>query len=116
TSQPYLLSVVLPSSTTYPTPTYTLSLHDALPISQIAQCVLPVGVRPEVDAEAVAPPHHLGDRHRDLRTALPSLPVQHQERERALDRKSTRLNSSHQIISYAGFCLKQKNRQIVHIH
>src|SRR5258708_1724145 len=26
------------------------------------------------------------------------------------DRKSTRLNSSHQIISYAGFCLKKKQR------
>src|SRR5258708_29565506 len=26
-----------------------------------------------------------------------------------LDRKSTRLNSSHQIISYAVFCLKKKN-------
>src|SRR5258708_31698344 len=29
-------------------------------------------------------------------------------RERSLDRKSTRLNSSHQIISYAVFCLKKK--------
>src|SRR3954462_5833678 len=29
----------------------------------------------------------------------------------ALDRKSTRLNSSHTIISYAVFCLKKKNRQ-----
>src|SRR5207244_13299133 len=28
----------------------------------------------------------------------------------ALDRKSTRLNSSHQIISYAVFCLKKKNK------
>src|SRR5947208_9551349 len=28
----------------------------------------------------------------------------------AQDRKSTRLNSSHQIISYAVFCLKKKNR------
>src|SRR5947208_13377943 len=28
-----------------------------------------------------------------------------------LDRKSTRLNSSHQIISYAVFCLKKKNKQ-----
>src|SRR5258708_26752524 len=28
---------------------------------------------------------------------------------RELDRKSTRLNSSHQIISYAVFCLKKKN-------
>src|SRR5258708_26102444 len=27
-----------------------------------------------------------------------------------LDRKSTRLNSSHQIISYAGFCLKKKKK------
>src|SRR5258708_19638797 len=27
---------------------------------------------------------------------------------RTLDRKSTRLNSSHKIISYAVFCLKQK--------
>src|SRR5207244_10201365 len=28
----------------------------------------------------------------------------------ALDRKSTRLNSSHQIISYAVFCLKKKKQ------
>src|SRR5438552_12876200 len=27
-----------------------------------------------------------------------------------IDRKSTRLNSSHQIISYAVFCLKKKNK------
>src|SRR5207244_13473694 len=30
---------------------------------------------------------------------------------RNLDRKSTRLNSSHQIISYAVFCLKKQQRQ-----
>src|SRR5207244_5009986 len=29
------------------------------------------------------------------------------------DRKSTRLNSSHQIISYAGFCLKKKKKRII---
>src|SRR5437763_8730329 len=29
-----------------------------------------------------------------------------------LDRKSTRLNSSHRCISYAVFCLKKKKRQI----
>src|SRR5258708_8691068 len=28
------------------------------------------------------------------------------------DRKSTRLNSSHQIISYAVFCLKKKNNHV----
>src|SRR5207244_10937859 len=31
---------------------------------------------------------------------------------RERDRKSTRLNSSHQIISYAVFCLKKKNKNI----
>src|SRR5258708_17894442 len=30
---------------------------------------------------------------------------------RIRDRKSTRLNSSHQIISYAVFCLKKKNNK-----
>src|SRR2546430_5168391 len=32
---------------------------------------------------------------------------------RALDRKSTRLNSSHSQISYAVFCLKKKKKKIV---
>src|SRR5258708_21614808 len=32
---------------------------------------------------------------------------------RAADRKSTRLNSSHQIISYAVFCLKKKKYSIL---
>src|SRR3954464_12878916 len=32
----------------------------------------------------------------------------------ALDRKSTRLNSSHTIISYAVFCLKKKHRYSPH--
>src|SRR5258708_11311271 len=31
----------------------------------------------------------------------------------ATDRKSTRLNSSHQIISYAVFCLKKKKKQTI---
>src|SRR5256885_11907574 len=30
-------------------------------------------------------------------------------RRRSVDRKSTRLNSSHLVISYAVFCLKKKN-------
>src|SRR5258708_30365495 len=37
------------------------------------------------------------------------------ELRRTRDRKSTRLNSSHQIISYAVFCLKKK-KQKLHIH
>src|SRR3989454_7465112 len=33
-----------------------------------------------------------------------------------LDRKSTRLNSSHLVISYAVFCLKKKKKSISIIH
>src|SRR5258708_21538813 len=33
-----------------------------------------------------------------------------------LDRKSTRLNSSHQIISYAVFCLKKKKQILPQLH
>src|SRR2546430_11978606 len=33
-----------------------------------------------------------------------------------LDRKSTRLNSSHSQISYAVFCLKKKKKNIVHVY
>src|SRR5258708_30961034 len=32
------------------------------------------------------------------------------------DRKSTRLNSSHQIISYAVFCLKKKKKEELYSH
>src|SRR5687768_18334681 len=35
--------------------------------------------------------------------------------ESLLDRKSTRLNSSHGYISYAVFCLKKKNRKITRL-
>src|SRR5258708_22258781 len=39
------------------------------------------------------------------------LRITHQVRDLA-DRKSTRLNSSHQIISYAVFCLKKKKKTL----
>src|SRR2546430_11248499 len=71
---------------------YTLSLHDALPISRYA---------PE-DAHIVA-------RGVALRSKLVRGHVEAAERA-ALDRKSTRLNSSHSQISYAVFCLKKKKR------
>src|SRR5258708_8604597 len=41
----------------------------------------------------------------DIREALSRIPTNQ------VDRKSTRLNSSHQIISYAVFCLKKKKKQ-----
>src|SRR2546426_8809681 len=36
---------------------------------------------------------------------------ENRHRHRARDRKSTRLNSSHLVISYAVFCLKKKKKQ-----
>src|SRR5438132_7804486 len=39
----------------------------------------------------------------------PNEPPFHQPWEGRVDRKSTRLNSSHTVISYAVFCLKKKN-------
>src|SRR5438552_5567163 len=54
-------------------------------------------------------PRGKGDRE-DLSGAEPRW-VPHQDGTRVGDRKSTRLNSSHQIISYAVFCLKKKKTQ-----
>src|SRR5260364_119582 len=49
---------------------------------------------------------------------LCAAPVHHATRriERLADRKSTRLNSSHQIISYAVFCLKKKKHGESHTY
>src|SRR5207244_6290636 len=43
--------------------------------------------------------------------AQPAAPVHLPEAGDPRDRKSTRLNSSHQIISYAVFCLKKKTQR-----
>src|SRR5438552_6759699 len=44
----------------------------------------------------------------ERKTSLPGTPERAQAQSTGTDRKSTRLNSSHQIISYAVFCLKKK--------
>src|SRR2546429_5738802 len=51
----------------------------------------------------------------ELRAEVESLIASHEEAGSAfLDRKSTRLNSSHGYISYAVFCLKKKKRTTNH--
>src|SRR5947208_4355484 len=80
-----LVEVVFFLNDTATTEIYTLSLHDALPISRPHPTTTCVSVGPE-----------------GARTVCVCRP------ERLRDRKSTRLNSSHQIISYAVFCLKKK--------
>src|SRR5438552_5713105 len=47
--------------------------------------------------------------YRDSRAGRPTSPRASGTRARPSDRKSTRLNCSHQIISYAVFCLNKKN-------
>src|SRR5699024_12227644 len=82
---------------------YTLSLHDALPILEIASSVRAMaavlGFDPLSEKWAAAG----GDDDKAMH-ALGVL-VGH---ELETDRKSTRLNSSHVSISYAVFCLKKK--------
>src|SRR3712207_7473937 len=64
------------------------------------------------------PAEHLvadgGDRPagRLLPAAHPHRPPRDRRRRQPLDRKSTRLNSSHANISYAVFCLKKKNNNL----
>src|SRR2546430_6771724 len=71
---------------------YTLSLHDALPICRRRGPHRGAGAQ----ARRIAG-HILLCRGRFLRYLL-------------VDRKSTRLNSSHSQISYAVFCLKKKKK------
>src|SRR5205809_5786128 len=82
---------------------YTLSLHDALPISQRPEHEVARG-----DPRALPFSCHPHERPRLPPDARPRLrwPFERQ------DRKSTRLNSSHGYISYAVFCLKKKNSNI----
>src|SRR5256885_12324151 len=69
---------------------YTLSLHDALPISLGVDAPLALA-HPDFAGKAACKLGELGG-----------------------DRKSTRLNSSHLVISYAVFCLKKKKKNKIH--
>src|SRR5256885_12756460 len=80
---------------------YTLSLHDALPI-----CISPTSrsaagkmVRQAARSSADMP---------FASASHCALTVAGRSPRRGSDRKSTRLNSSHLVISYAVFCLKKK--------
>src|SRR5438552_11794196 len=96
----------------YPTTTeiYTLSLHDALPIlyrKDLKKLFVVEGDASAVrvyDSETYKP---LGE----IKVSIDADSIAYDPATRYLyvDRKSTRLNSSHQIISYAVFCLKKKN-------
>src|SRR2546430_9101171 len=78
---------------------YTLSLHDALPISS-----------KRAARRKRARRSHACDHRRGRPKARGNGP------NRCQDRKSTRLNSSHSQISYAVFCLKKKKTHINSCH
>src|SRR5206468_12877442 len=75
---------------------YTLSLHDALPIFRLAE-----------RESAVTPLLHLAQ-HEDQQAEDEQVRQEAEEEHAERDRKSTRLNSSHDQNSYAVFCLKKK--------
>src|SRR5690554_7568742 len=85
---------------------YTLSLHDALPISTSMAVILKkmakaAGIKRKVHMHMLRHSFatHLLEEGRDVRYV------------QELNRKSTRLNSSHVRISYAVFCLKKKKKK-----
>src|SRR5437763_2987510 len=74
---------------------YTLSLHDALPISAHWQ-----------------PKRSVQKTLEDIYAWI----IDNRGSLESIDRKSTRLNSSHRCISYAVFCLKKKTKQTYKKH
>src|SRR3712207_8685168 len=86
---------------------YTLSLHDALPIfGSATDGRVPISVAER--SLAASPFHWVGL----VAVALAAL-LADQLTKQLVDRKSTRLNSSHANISYAVFCLKKKKNNIM---
>src|SRR5207245_7134337 len=102
----YVYAIISPSlfdpfcfNATAPTYIYTLSLHDALPISFVSKLL--------VSDSSMKNPND----GRRMNIQAPSTKLQRSSNSQApigVDRKSTRLNSSHGSISYAVFCLKKK--------
>src|SRR2546430_10956630 len=93
---------------------YTLSLHDALPI-----CAKYLALA-EKEGLVPAETHDLSALRTILSTGSPlaghSYDYVYGRIKRDVDRKSTRLNSSHSQISYAVFCLKKKKQHSSHTH
>src|SRR3712207_7856058 len=66
--------------------------------------------RAQVDLDDLAPPVEVVLAERCARAADARVVHRDLQRGQAVDRKSTRLNSSHANISYAVFCLKKKKQ------
>src|SRR5256885_12779615 len=97
-----LVSLFFFFNDTATTEIYTLSLHDALPISVAFSLCFTVVVSTILLLLRIS-------RKASRRAVSNSGPIRKFWRVESIDRKSTRLNSSHLVISYAVFCLKKKN-------
>src|SRR2546422_6735263 len=73
-------------------------------VTGVQTCALPISLAGGVGSEEHL---HLGIMQEALLRLPPFLTAQ-----TAIDRKSTRLNSSHGYISYAVFCLKKKKKTL----
>src|SRR5207244_13115241 len=108
----YLLTTFLPTHHAT-TVIHTLSLHDALPISRtnFANSEFPRWCWKRTRRSAGCRRHLIIKAIILISAATASSPrLRRLTKSGEKDRKSTRLNSSHQIISYAVFCLKKKNK------
>src|SRR5947209_10918037 len=93
-----------PRSTLFP---YTTLFRSRVALITLYSCglCLSEGLHlqvPDIDGQRMLLHIRAGKGNRDRYVPLPS---------RTLDRKSTRLNSSHANISYAVFCLKKKKKK-----
>src|SRR5690348_17891313 len=89
---------------------YTLSLHDALPI--FLEWAVPGYREEQIQHLLRGLPKTLRVPLMPLEPKAKEIAAELQVRDHSLDRKSTRLNSSHPSISYAVFCLKKKKNNI----
>src|SRR5207244_10870031 len=88
---------------------YTLSLHDALPISLKWRSFASLATFfPVLGSNCINPSALACETAPGLNSDSCRISDATRKGSNRLDRKSTRLNSSHQIISYAVFCLKKK--------
>src|SRR5206468_10479917 len=86
---------------------YTLSLHDALPILGSSAYARPNLAKLQVEQGMI-----IERRERTVRAAPAEVYRAFSRIGGRKDRKSTRLNSSHDQISYAVFCLKKKKQKL----
>src|SRR3989454_7624940 len=87
---------------------YTLSLHDALPISVGQEDGELPRAAPAIPRHVAARGHIRQEVHERAGIDRTMCRIRRGALREVVDRKSTRLNSSHLVISYAVFCLKKK--------